>query len=134
MQKSQTAKSTIKNSPWDTLIPQAVEQEVSKTVESVPDSTEAVVEVAAKPVRRPRAVNLDRKEDAEVKAGKQKLTVHLATELADRVKNAAYWNPRLTIASIAEQGFKYAIEKIEKENGKKYPPREAELAGGRPIK
>ena len=68
------------------------------------------------------------------KKSKQKLTVHLAHDLADRVKNAAYWNPRLTIAAIAEQGIKSAIEKIEREHGSKYPHREGELVGGRPIK
>lgn len=134
MRKPQTVKSTIKNSPWDSVIPLPTESELPQRVAPTPETHEVIAEAVAKPTRRPRAVNLDRKEDAEVKAGKQKLTVHLATELADRVKNAAYWNPRLTIASIAEQGFKYAIEKIERENGKKYPPREAELAGGRPIK
>ena len=60
--------------------------------------------------------------------------MHLASELADRVKNAAYWNPKLTIAGIAEQGIKYAIEKHERERGGKYPPRDGELIGGRPIK
>ena len=49
------------------------------------------------------------------------------------MKNAAYWNPRLTIASIAEVGVRYAIEQVEKENGGAYPPRESELKGGRPI-
>jgi hypothetical protein len=80
-------------------------------------------------------VNADRKVETIAKTGKQKLTVHLSPELAERVKNAAaYWNPRLTIASIAEQGIKHAIEKVERENGSAYPPREGELFGGRPIK
>ena len=42
------------------------------------------------------------------------------------MKNAAYWNPRLTIASIAELGIKYAIEQVEKEHGGPYPQRETE--------
>jgi hypothetical protein len=64
---------------------------------------------------------------------KEKLTVHLTHDLIERVKNAAYWNPRLTIASIAELGVRYAIEQVEAENNGPYPPREAELKGGRPI-
>jgi hypothetical protein len=43
--------------------------------------------------------------------------VHLRPDLAERVKNAAYWNPRLTIASIAEMGIFHALELIEKEHG-----------------
>src|SRR3982750_49409 len=66
-------------------------------------------------------------------AKKEKLTVHLTHDLIERVKNAAYWNPRLTIAAIAELGVKFAIEQVEKEHGGPYPPREAELKGGRPI-
>jgi hypothetical protein len=62
------------------------------------------------------------------------LTVHLDGELVNRVKNAAYWNPRLTIARIAEEGIRHAIERVERENGGPYRQRESELVGGRPIK
>jgi hypothetical protein len=131
MRKSQTVKSTIKNDPFASVIPIASELDrpaAKQGVEAKP--------VVTKPTRVPRAINTDRQTDTmkESKAGKQKLTVHLASELADRVKNAAYWNPRLTIASIAEQGIKSAIEKFEREHGGKYPPRVGELVGGRPIK
>ena len=64
---------------------------------------------------------------------KEKLTVHLTHDLIERVKNAAYWNPRLTIAAIAERGIAQVIEQIERENGGPYPAREEELKGGRPI-
>lgn len=65
---------------------------------------------------------------------RQKLTIHLEEDLANRIKNAAYWNPRLTIAKIAELGMKYAIEVVERENGGCYQQRESELTGGRPLK
>lgn len=65
---------------------------------------------------------------------RRKLTVHLRPDVIERVKNAAYWNPRLTIAAIAEAGILQAIEEIEREQGGPYPPREQELRGGRPIK
>jgi hypothetical protein len=64
---------------------------------------------------------------------KEKITVHLTHDLIERVKNAAYWNPRLTIAGIAESGIVRVIEQVEEENGGPYPPRAAELKGGRPI-
>jgi hypothetical protein len=67
-------------------------------------------------------------------AARRKITVHLRPDLVERVKNAAYWNPRLTIASIAEMGILYALDQIEKANGGPYPPREQELRGGRPIR
>jgi hypothetical protein len=51
----------------------------------------------------------------------------------DRLIFRAPFDPRLTIASIAELGVKYAIDQVEKEHGGPYPPREAELKGGRPL-
>ena len=65
---------------------------------------------------------------------KQKLTVHLDEDLVNRVKNAAYWNPRLNIARIAERGIQQAVEEVERENGGPYRQRESELVGGRPIR
>jgi hypothetical protein len=53
---------------------------------------------------------------------KEKLTVHVTHDLAERVKNAAYWNPRLTIAAIAERGLARVMEEIEQQNGGPYPP------------
>ena len=50
------------------------------------------------------------------------------------MKNAAYWNPRLTIARIAERGIRLALKEVERENGGSYPQREGDLVGGRPIK
>ena len=137
MTKPRTNKSTIKNDPFATVIPLVVESD------SGAETTEEIVPTAPMPVtvEKPRPANEDRHRPSEVtvvassrKVGKQKLTVHLEFSLAERVKNAAYWNPRLTIAGIAEQGIRSAIEKFEREHGGKYPPREGELIGGRPIK
>lgn len=65
---------------------------------------------------------------------RHKLTVNVDGDLVNRIKNAAYWNPRLTIAKIAEIGIRYAIEQVEHENGGRYKQRESELVGGHPIK
>ena len=135
MRKSSTSKSTIRNDPFASVIPLSVELDV-------PSPTP---EASAPKVKRPDAtspphvVNTDQPRRVEPvapapKSGKQKLTVHLDAQLADRVKNAAYWEPRLTIAGIAERGIRSVIEKIEREHGGVYPPREGELVGGRPIK
>lgn len=83
--------------------------------------------VASRPGRRPNQTPVEERE-------RGKLTVHLERELVERVKNAAYWNPRLTIARIAAQGIREVIEKVETENGGPYRTRESELVGGRPIK
>lgn len=69
-----------------------------------------------------------------VSVQKQRVTIHISVELIERVKNAVYWEPGLTVASFAEQAFLKAIEKLEKEKGKKYPSRRQSLRGGRPLK
>lgn len=131
MRKPQTVSSTIKNDPFASVIPIPSELELPNKAEP-----KEAKPPPAKAPRIPKPINTDRHQldSNELKSSKQKLTVHLPFELADRVKNAAYWNPRLTIAGIAEQGIKNAIEKFEREHGGKYPPRDGELIGGRPIK
>jgi hypothetical protein len=117
MAKSQTVRSTIKNDPFETLIPDRLSERTNE------DEPKGVVT----PIRpEPEAKHVEGHK-------KEKLTVHLTHDLIERVKNAAYWNPRLTIASIAELGIKHAIEQVEREHGGAYPPRENELKGGRPI-
>jgi hypothetical protein len=137
MTKLRTNKSTIKNDPFATVIPLSVEAEVEPPRVEPEIVQEPIREVAEKP----KIANEDRQRRATpansirvAQTTRQKLTVHLESSLAERVKNAAYWNPKLTIAGIAEQGIRLAIEKHEREHGGKYPPREGELVGGRPIK
>ena len=122
--KSQTARTTIKNDPFETLIPDRVGEQANEEAHA----TNVVTPLRREPSPQPQT-------EATKAEGqkKEKLTVHLTHDLIERVKNAAYWNPRLTIASIAEIGVRYAIEQVEKEYGGPYPPRESELKGGRPI-
>jgi hypothetical protein len=116
MAKQQTARSTIGKDPFETTIPDRIGEAEAKLREVPANHDNAPTVTTSKAAQK-----------------KEKLTVHLTHELIERVKNAAYWNPKLTIASIAELGVKYAIEQVEKEHGGSYPPRESELKGGRPI-
>ena len=65
---------------------------------------------------------------------KERLTVHLPLDLIDRVKNAVYWTPGLTLAGLAEDALRRAVDKLEKDRGEAYPARRSELKGGRPLK
>ncbi len=65
---------------------------------------------------------------------KERLTVHLSLDLIDRVKNAVYWTPGLTLAGLAEEALAAAVDKLERVRGEPFPPRQAELKGGRPLK
>ncbi len=73
-------------------------------------------------------------EEKLVRASKQRITLHISTELVDRVKNAVYWEPGLTVAGFAEEAFALAIETLEKERGAPFPQRKQHrLRGGRPV-
>ncbi len=60
--------------------------------------------------------------------------MHLSVDLIDRVKNAVYWTPGLTLAGLAEDALSKAVERLERERKEPFPPRKAELKGGRPLK
>jgi hypothetical protein len=64
---------------------------------------------------------------------RQKATVNVRLDLMERVKNASYWVPGLTVTAIVEMGLKHALEQIEQKNDGPYPARENELIGGRPL-
>lgn len=65
---------------------------------------------------------------------KQRITLHISAELVDRVKNAVYWEPGLTVAGFAEEAFTDAINALEEERGAPFPQRKQHrLRGGRPV-
>lgn len=65
---------------------------------------------------------------------KQRVTIHLSTDLINRVKDAVYWEPGLTLTAFAEEALQRALEKLEKKRGEKYPERtDHNLKGGRPL-
>jgi predicted DNA binding CopG/RHH family protein len=65
---------------------------------------------------------------------KQRITVQISEDVIERVKNAVYWTPGLTLASLAENAFSKAVNALEKERGGPFPKRKEELKTGRPIK
>ena len=54
--------------------------------------------------------------------------------LIDRVKNAVYWTPGLTLAALAEDALRARVEGLETDRGEAFPARPAPLKGGRPLK
>ncbi len=73
-------------------------------------------------------------EEKKERPAKQRITLHISTDLVDRIKNAVYWEPGLTVAGFAEEAFTDAIEILEKERGEPFPQRKHHrLRGGRPV-
>ncbi len=65
---------------------------------------------------------------------KERLTVHVPVDLIERVKNAVYWTPGLTLAQLAEEALREAIDAREVARGTPFPPRERPLTVGRPLR
>lgn len=107
-----TKRKTIGNNPLDAVIP------VPKFNNNVASSKA----YAGQEIETPKKII------------KERLTVHVPIDLIDRVKNAVYWTPGLTLASLAEEAFTHILEKLEKEHGKVFPARKEDLKGGRPLK
>jgi hypothetical protein len=74
-------------------------------------------------------------ETADEKSLKQRVTIHISVDLIDKVKNAVYWEPGLTLTEFAERAFLRELKKWEKDWGEEYPQRQDyQLKGGRPLK
>lgn len=73
-------------------------------------------------------------EDVAPRHAKERMTFHLPVEVMNRAKNAAFWTPGLTLADLAAQALTDAVDRLEEERGEAFPPRRAELRGGRPMK
>lgn len=95
---------TIGENPLDTIVPDR-----SKTEES----------------GKPR--------EKQTRVVKERLTVHLPVDLINRVKNAVYWTPGLTLAGLAEIALRDTVDQLEEDRGEPFPQREGELKGGRPL-
>jgi hypothetical protein len=65
---------------------------------------------------------------------KQRITIHLPVHLIDRIKNIVFWEPGMTVTTLAEQAFEQLVSAFEKKRGEPYPERkEKTLKGGRPL-
>lgn len=64
---------------------------------------------------------------------KQRVTIHMAIDLIERVKNAVYWEPGLTLTDFAQAAFERHLKKMESSRGDLYPQRKQQLKGGRPM-
>lgn len=65
---------------------------------------------------------------------KQRITVQISEDVIERIKNAVYWTPGLTLASLAEEAFAKAVDELERQNGEHFQERKSELKTGRPLK
>src|SRR5947209_7962234 len=115
MTRLRTSRSTIRRDPFADVIP-VIEPEARETkrrqFRPAPTPPRTTAAENADRLRPPTGGALSPSSPTPAndlrRPDRQKLTVHLEPELVNRVKNAAYYNPRLTITKIAEEGIRSA--------------------------
>lgn len=65
---------------------------------------------------------------------KERMTVQISADTVERVKDAVYWTPGLTVAKLTEEALNYTLDKLEKQRGEPFQKRASALKPGRPIK
>jgi hypothetical protein len=69
------------------------------------------------------------------RAAKERVTFQLPVDLIEKARDAVYWTPGLTMASLMENALVAQLERVEKKRGKPVPSRAgAALRTGRPVK
>jgi len=63
---------------------------------------------------------------------RKRLTIYLPVDLLERARNTVYWTSGTTLAGLIEQALSHTLDSRESLNGGRFPPRLAELKGGRP--
>jgi hypothetical protein len=70
---------------------------------------------------------------------KVRATLYLSEEILDQARNAAVhlagYPARLTLTKLAENALRAELDRLRQlyNNGQEFPPRDADLRGGRPI-
>ena len=61
-------------------------------------------------------------------------TTHINADLAEKVRDAVYWTPGITISGLAEEALDRIITEMEQERGEPFPKRAGELRRGWPTR
>ena len=83
---------------------------------------------------KPRSNTTKKSKEVKIDNLKERMTVQMSREVIERVKDAVYWTPGLTIAQLTEEALVHALDLLEKKNGKAFEKRKSELKPGRPVK
>ena len=66
---------------------------------------------------------------------KERVTFQLPVELIEKARDAVFWSPGLTMASLREEALGLQVERVERKRGDPFPSRAgAALKTGRPVK
>ena len=122
-------RSTIGENPLDSLIPAAPPKASGRTKPEGPSPAPSTGAEASPPP--PPAAEAA---DPGRPALRDRVTLHLPAWLVDRMRNAVYWTPGMTMADLAEAALRKELERLEEERGEAFPTRQSELKRGRPVR
>lgn len=111
---------TIGNNPLDAVVPDL--RALQKPGVALTES----------PFQTKNASSIETPRDEGIR--KERLTIHLSSALIERVKNAVFWTPGLTLAELGENALSRMVDELEAERGAPFESRTSELKGGRPLK
>ena len=63
---------------------------------------------------------------------KQRMTITVPAEVLERLRNAVYWTPGMTIAKVVCMALTHKLDTMERVNASPFPKRSGELKPGRP--
>lgn len=63
---------------------------------------------------------------------RERLTVKLPRSVLDKLRDAVYYTPGLTVSGFIEKTILAIVEAMEQERGQPFPRRKADLRPGRP--
>lgn len=124
---------TIGVNPLEEYLSKSAQKEQKQETDSddgiAPESNPLILVGEPTPLPAPQ---LEQKET--VLPGKMRITLHISAQVIDRLKNAVYWEPGMTLAGFAEEALEKALNEMEAERGKPFEKRrQHRLRGGRPI-
>ena len=64
---------------------------------------------------------------------KRRITVQISENIIERIKNATYWTPGLTLSYLVEQALEREVNQMEFDRGSSFKKRRTELKTGRPL-
>jgi len=73
------------------------------------------------------------KQDEPGKVEKTRITTYLPVDLIDRVRDAVFWTPGMTVAQFMEDACTAYLQKLEKARGGPFEARTAQVKRGRPV-
>ena len=114
--KGKARRSTLGSDPLDALVPTKAAKRASKSSKK---------DLSTSRSRPPQK--------ADTKPPKVRATFPLPLDLFDQARDAVYWTPGLTLASLAEKALRVELAKLEKKNGGPFKERAGQLKGGRPV-